>query len=152
MVGFLPFSNPIGEHACRGLNENRDHIPYTCASVDCFVTRQMFSFKHHSTVEVSVPRKMREIDGFGIYGRRRMDNEEDLAMCNHIPSLRALFVGVETVEPVQLVSYSLFCVVRVVNVLRSELGLHGIDEHGGVVVAPFLKVRDIECHHHAACC
>ena len=100
MVGFLRYSNPIGEPACRGLNENKDHIPYTCASVDCFVTRHMFSSKHHSTVEISVPRKMREMDGIGIYGRRRIDNEKGLAICNHVSSLRALFVGIETVEPV----------------------------------------------------
>jgi hypothetical protein len=61
-----------------------------------------------------------------------------------------LVVRVQAVKPIELGAYCLFSVVSGVDVLWSELWLHGVDEDGGAIIAPFLELSDVESYEHAS--
>jgi hypothetical protein len=61
---------------------------------------------------------------------------------------RAPVVGVQAIKPIQLAAYGFIGIVFRIDVFRAESRFHGIDEHGRIIVAPFLEVRDVEGYEH----
>jgi hypothetical protein len=63
-----------------------------------------------------------------------------------------MVVRIGGVEPSKFLINCLIGVIRFVVVLGAELWLHGIDEQGGVVVAPLCELGDVEGNKHAVRC
>ena len=57
-------------------------------------------------------------------------------------------IRIGAVEPSQFLVDGIFGEVFGVDVLGAELGLQGIDKHCRVVIAPLLKLGDVEGDQH----
>lgn len=58
-------------------------------------------------------------------------------------------VRIQAPKPFQLCAYRFVCEVCGINILRSERGLHRVDENCEVIISPSREICDIESNEHA---